>query len=162
MSDTPTGPDTPPISPGLILNLPFEVVDALEWAAIGAYPEECCGLLLGHVPAHSGANSHAVSVVKAQPVANSAAPDERRYRYTMHPRQWLAAEREGQVTGLDIVGVFHSHPDGAAAPSGTDLELALPSLAYLIMATDGKCLTGLCGWYLATAGRRFLKARVTT
>jgi proteasome lid subunit RPN8/RPN11 len=44
----------------------------------------------------------------------------------------MAAEDEAEALGLDVVGVFHSHPDHPAEASETDREWALPWFSYLI------------------------------
>ncbi len=83
------------------------------------YPYEGCGLLLGH--AQTGVN-----VVEAlYPVPNRwAAREEQRVRFQIAPEDLLAAELRAAERGLDVVGVFHSHPDHPAEASPRDLAWA--------------------------------------
>lgn len=42
-------------------------------------------------------------------------------------------EAQSRDDGIDIIGHYHSHPDGPAAPSATDLSMAYePKMIWLI------------------------------
>lgn len=95
-------------------------------AAEAAYPGECCGLLVG-----SG-NRH-LRVTRLVPAANLLR-DEAHDRFELDPRIRFETERAVRGTTDRIVGHWHSHPDGAAIPSPTDLEQAWePDLIWLIV-----------------------------
>jgi proteasome lid subunit RPN8/RPN11 len=49
----------------------------------------------------------------------------------------LRGENEAARRGLDVIGVFHSHPDHPNRPSGYDLEWALPWYSYVITSVQG-------------------------
>lgn len=85
-------------------------------SAEAAYPEECCGLLIGALePGGHG------RIFRAAPSANLAA--ERRHRFEIDPALYLALERT--LTGPErLVGLYHSHPDGSAFPSAMDAAAA--------------------------------------
>lgn len=54
-------------------------------------------------------------------------------RFRMEPQAQVTALLELERAGLELVGIFHSHPTGPAGPSSTDFaELAYPEAAYLI------------------------------
>ncbi len=92
-------------------------LDALRRYAEQAYPEECCGVLLGH----SGANiNHALLVA---PVANIA-EEARTHRYQIAPEELIRLQRTAREQGLSIVGFYHSHPEHAAQWSPSDLAEA--------------------------------------
>ena len=79
--------------------------------ARAAFPRECCGLIEG---VRDGGMLRATAL---HPTANLAgAPD----RFEIDPREQFRLMREGR----DIVGCYHSHPDGAAEPSPRDAEYA--------------------------------------
>ena len=100
---------------------------ALARAAEEAYPEECCGLLVGTL---EGGHRR---VTRIAPSANVAEGDRRR-RFEVDPRLILKFQRELRGGAERLVGHYHSHPDGPAAPSATDLEMAWePDLAWLIV-----------------------------
>ncbi|MEZ0313723.1 MAG: Mov34/MPN/PAD-1 family protein [Myxococcota bacterium] len=98
---------------------------AMRDAVRSAYPEEACGFLLGH----------GELVERVLPVANVAA--DRRRGYLMAPAALLAAHREASARGLEVLGVFHSHPNGAARLSARDEHLAQAGWVYAVVATRG-------------------------
>lgn len=89
-------------------------------------PEEACGLL--------GGQGETVSVVI--PVTNSLHSP---VRFRMDPAELLRALEWLDTEGLDLVGIFHSHPHGPATPSEIDLqEFAYPESLMLIVSSVGK------------------------
>ncbi|MBI2320849.1 MAG: M67 family metallopeptidase [Chloroflexi bacterium] len=79
--------------------------------AMAEDPGECCGLLAGH----SG------RVARVYRLRNAEEEPTRRTRYTIDARDQIRAMREMDDEGLDLVGIFHSHPRTASYPSATDL-----------------------------------------
>jgi proteasome lid subunit RPN8/RPN11 len=115
---------------------------------VGAYPEEGCGVLLGH----DGEGTRRVVDLVA---LDNRSPETRERRFTIAPEQFLAAEKHARARGLDVVGVFHSHPDHPAAPSAFDLEHAWPYYSYLIVSVRGGAVDGATSWRLAEDRSRF-------
>jgi proteasome lid subunit RPN8/RPN11 len=116
-----------------------------ESAARAAWPEECCGILLGR---RRGAGA---VVQRAQPVANVRAEDRRR-GYEIDPHDLVSAQRRGRRQGLEIVGFYHSHPDGARRPSREDARSAWPEASYVILAGSGAAWAA-GSWRLGPDGR---------
>ena len=48
----------------------------------------------------------------------------------------LHGETEAARRGLDVIGIFHSHPDHPAEPSGFDRDWALPWYSYIITTVE--------------------------
>ena len=96
------------------------VDDEARWA----YPDECCGWLLG-----PGAGL----VTAVASAANEEGAAQSRMRYLMTAHSYRQAEARASGEGLQIVGVYHSHPDHPARPSATDLAEAWPSWLYVIV-----------------------------
>ena len=109
-------------------------LQAIERAAEAAYPEEACGLLVGC--AETG-DTWQVNTVEAS--ANVAEPPRTR-RFEVDPKLRLRLERELRGGPDAIIGVFHSHPNGSAAPSETDISMIFePDMVWLITAVaDGR------------------------
>jgi proteasome lid subunit RPN8/RPN11 len=97
-----------------------------------AYPGECCGFLLGRV---KEAGSFAEELI---PVSNAREAEEQYHRFVMEPEDFMRAEREAGRRNLDILGVYHSHPDHPALPSDYDREHALPFYSYIIVSVKGE------------------------
>ncbi len=96
------------------LLLPRQIYNQMIEQARTEKPNECCGLLAGS----NDATGFVKTVTKALPLVNELA---RPTAYRSEPRSILAAYREIDRLGLDIVGVYHSHPTAPPNPSQTDL-----------------------------------------
>ncbi|MCP5367964.1 MAG: M67 family metallopeptidase [Hyphomicrobiales bacterium] len=116
-----------------MITIPAALLREIHAAAEGAYPRECCGLLLGR---RAGA---AVAVTRVVPSRNMA-PGEQRDSFEVDPQVRFDAMRAVAGTDQDIVGHYHSHPDHPARPSARDLAMAYePALAWLITSVmDGR------------------------
>lgn len=107
-----------------------------------AYPEEGCGLLLG-------AAGEVTRVQGEYPV-----PNRRRFdgaaalRYLIGPDEFRGAAGTAAARGLELVGVYHSHPDVTAWPSDYDREHAWPWYEYLIVSVAGGGARELRAWRL--------------
>jgi proteasome lid subunit RPN8/RPN11 len=80
--------------------------------AARAAPEECCGILLGR----------GSRIERAIPTANVA--EDRTRHFEIDPQALVDAHRAARVGGPQVIGYYHSHPGGPAAPSTTDREQA--------------------------------------
>jgi [CysO sulfur-carrier protein]-S-L-cysteine hydrolase len=88
-------------------------------------PLEACGLLAGR-----GSNVESVLMVTNQ--AQSPV------RYVMDPIEQLHAFEWIDSQGLDLLGIFHSHPAGPETVSPTDIAEAAYDVVYIILArVDG-------------------------
>jgi proteasome lid subunit RPN8/RPN11 len=112
--------------------------------AESSYPEECCGIMLGNI------DEDAKTVVEVWPTKNSwndeayetfqgiAGSDKlgasKRDRYAIAPEDMLKAQREARDRHLQIVGIYHSHPDHPAIPSEFDRACAWPVYSYIIVS----------------------------
>jgi proteasome lid subunit RPN8/RPN11 len=111
-------------------------IEAVPWNEIVAharavYPEECCGAMLGRV------QDGAKLVTAALPFEN-AFPGPRAKRYELRPEDLLAAQREARLRGLDLLGVYHSHPDCDAYFSETDLKNSCPWYSFVVLSIRGR------------------------
>ena len=85
--------------------------------------EECCGLLAGR---------HGV-ITQAFPVQNAA--EHPATAYEIAPKELFRVMREIRAGGLELLGIYHSHPNGDNQPSPRDVERAYyPDAAYFILS----------------------------
>ena len=111
---------------GRVLRLQKRAAEEISRHAQADYPHECCGLLVGQRDAEGW------RVDYARPARNLNT-ERARDRYLLDSRDFMRIDREAREGGLDIVGVYHSHPDHPARASETDRENAWPAFAYLIV-----------------------------
>lgn len=87
-------------------------IATLHEEATRAAPRECCGLLLGQ----------GTRIERAVPAAN-VHPEPAR-AFEIDPAALIGAHRAARYGGPELLGYYHSHPNGRAAPSPTDRAAA--------------------------------------
>jgi proteasome lid subunit RPN8/RPN11 len=112
------------LSPGLLA--------ALGAHGERAYPHEACGFLLGRADDDAGRRT----VMALLALDNAREAEEQYHRFLITPQDSLHAERAAMEQGLDVIGVYHSHPDHPAEPSAFDREHALPWWTYVITRVE--------------------------
>ena len=127
------------------LTLPARLRALMAAAATRAYPAEACGLLVGRA---SGSRVEVVRVAKARNRATTPT------RYDLDPEDFVAADLAARNEGLDIVGIWHSHPDHPAIPSQTDLDRAWSGYSYVILSIRHGKEEELRSWRLEDGGFR--------
>ena len=86
-------------------------------------PNEACGLLAGDA-------QHVTRVLPAKNVAKDP-----RVEYLMDPQDQILHFQAMEEQGLELLGIYHSHPVSPAYPSPTDLSMALyPEAVYAIVS----------------------------
>ena len=84
---------------------------------------ECCGLLAGR----DG------TVTRSFPAVNAASDPA--ISYDIAPEELFRLMREMRAAGLELLGIYHSHPNGQNEPSPSDVERAYyPDAAYFIIS----------------------------
>lgn len=126
-----------------------EVLERIHRHGERAYPEEGAGFLLGR----AGANDRLVTDILV--INNAREAEARRNRYLMTPQDVLQGEQEADRLGLDVIGIFHSHPDHPNRPSEFDREWAMPWYSYLITSVQSGQAAGSRSWRLSDDRQRF-------
>jgi proteasome lid subunit RPN8/RPN11 len=92
------------------------------------FPSEACGFLFGKD-----------QQIKEIQVVNNVHPGSQLRRFQISPSDFMKAEKHALKKELDLIGIYHSHPNHPARPSETDRVNALPGLSYVIVSViDGK------------------------
>lgn len=122
--------DDPSADVGPALVLPSEIRDAILERARDGRPAEICGVFGGEYDDAPGGTSRVRSHYPTENVAQSP-----RTRYRIDPEAQLEVFERLEDAGEEIVGFYHSHPRGPAAPSETDVATATwPDRSYLIVS----------------------------
>lgn len=125
-----------------MIHIPADVFAQIRKNGEEHYPEEGAGLLLGKV---HGEKRIVEQVLQLQ---NRFQPGARHNRYMIEPQDMLLAEEKADELGLEIIGVFHSHPDHPAQPSEYDRERALPWYSYIITKVTDQSAIESRSWRL--------------
>lgn len=105
-----------------MLHLDPTARDLLVAHALGGFPDEACGLLGGRVL--EGVDEDGLPQTTVESFVGARNHDASSRTYTIGPEGFLAADRQLEPLGLDIVGVAHSHTHSEAWPSATDVDKA--------------------------------------
>jgi proteasome lid subunit RPN8/RPN11 len=96
-----------------VIAIPRALVATICRGAERAYPEECCGLLVGRA-----GPGEALHVTRAVPSPNLAA--DRRRGFEVDAALYVTLRRGLSGGPERLLGLYHSHPDGPAEPSPRD------------------------------------------
>jgi proteasome lid subunit RPN8/RPN11 len=110
-------------------------IEAEPWTAMVAharesYPNECCGAMLG---VSAGENGGDKTVNAAMRLENAFAGAQAA-RYELRPEDLLAADRAARERHMDLIGIYHSHPDCDAYFSKTDLQNSCPWYSFVVLS----------------------------
>lgn len=133
-----------------------ELLEQIRCHGEEAYPNECCGVMLGQ-------HSNADNTVRALYRTENVHEEDRNRRYLITPDDYRDAQQEARSKSLEVVGVYHSHPDHPARPSETDLEQAtFPGFSYVIVSVEDGKASDLTAWDLSYDRSRFVEDPITT
>jgi proteasome lid subunit RPN8/RPN11 len=124
-----------------MLKLNDYFLDRIQTHARQSYPEECCGFLLGTA---SGPEKNVHDLLEFE----NSSEQNRTRRFIIKPEEYRNAESLAREKGLDVLGLYHSHPDHPARPSQFDLEHALPWWSYVIIGVDRGQPSTIASWLL--------------
>ena len=127
-----------------------QLLEVIRQAEAG-YPEEICGIIIGRPGA-----SETYRIRQAENIANRerqrdplGVERDARTAYRMDDLQVLRINQEADEAGLEIVTIYHSHPDHDAYFSQMDRERALwlggplwPGANYLVISVRAGCAQG--------------------
>ncbi|MEA2734347.1 MAG: hypothetical protein QOE14_798 [Humisphaera sp.] len=132
--------NSPTNSPRSPLLLSAELCKQIEDEGVAAYPNECCGILVG--------SEKTRKVDRIVAMANAFDPQERYHRFTIDPLLLADAEESAAAEGKAVIGFYHSHPDHPARPSEYDRTHVPPWSFYshIIVAVEKKRPAAMTCW----------------
>ena len=136
-----------------MLQISKSLIQQIEAHGESHYPEEGAGLILGRF---LGETRNAEQLL---PLENQFEASSRHNRYMIEPEEMIRAEIKAEDLGLDIIGVFHSHPNHPAIPSEFDRERALPWYSYIITRVDPSGASESRSWRLSD-DRQFFEEEI--
>ena len=136
----------------MLVTLDRNLRRALEDHAHSDRPREACGLL----GAREGDDPGTIRLVRYLPVRNLAAD---RDHFAIDAVAIARADRELRAAGLELGGVFHSHPDQPPIPSDRDQAAAWPGMVYLILGVARDGHSDLRAWIAGGDAMRRLELR---
>jgi proteasome lid subunit RPN8/RPN11 len=110
--------------------------------AVNAFPDECCGFMFGH---EDDAGNR--TVIQALPI-NNAATENRRRRFVISPKDYMKGEQYAIEHDVQLLGIYHSHPNHPAIPSEHDRVAAQPFFSYVIISVQNGIVDHTRSWLL--------------
>jgi proteasome lid subunit RPN8/RPN11 len=95
--------------------------------AQATWPNECCGAMLG------SSNGEGTIVTDAIALENSFEGSQQTY-YVISKDDLERADRLARERKLDLIGIYHSHPDCDAYFSTEDLKHSCPWYSFVILS----------------------------
>jgi proteasome lid subunit RPN8/RPN11 len=111
-----------------VMRVTRDIIDSIFAQGLDEAPNEACGYL-------GGSDGTAVAVIAMTNVDHS--PEH----FALDPKEQFAAVRQLRTEGLDVLAVYHTHPQTPARPSAEDIRLARdPAILYVIasLLPDGR------------------------
>jgi len=107
-------------------------IESAPWAAMvkhgqASYPNECCGAMLGTTDGENKIVRESIALENAFSGAQAA-------RYELRPEDLLAADKAARERNMDLIGIYHSHPDCDAYFSKTDLQNSCPWYSFVVLS----------------------------
>jgi len=135
------------------IRIPPEFLAQIRQSGEASYPEEAAGFLLGR----DGDDKIVMGIL---PLRNAREEASRRRRYLISPAEYQAAESTADRLGLNLIGVFHSHPDHPSEPSEYDREWAQPTFSYVITSVRSGEAVESRSWLLAEDRMKFIEETI--
>ena len=132
-----------------VIELSPDIIARINAYGEQAYPDEGAGFLLG-----SG-NEEFKQVTDIIALPNVREEEARHNRFLIAAEDYLQAELSAERLGLDLIGVFHSHPDSPNRPSEYDRDWAQPYFSYIITSVNKGRASGSRSWRLTEDRARF-------
>ena len=107
------------------------------------YPYEICGFILGKIDYKNNIRE-AEEIYQVENQNKERAND----RFEIDPKDYLKVENYADNKGIQIIGIYHTHPDHPDKPSQTDLMFAQPDMSYIIMSVEKGKASNWRSWEL--------------
>lgn len=124
----------------MALSIHTEAFITMQKHAEKSFPNECCGFFYGR-------DGAVRQITVAREVPNSKEGDQKR-RFEISPEDYMKAEKFALDNNLDLLGIYHSHPQHPAIPSEHDLKQAVPWFSYIILSVMDARLDHARSWIL--------------
>lgn len=125
------------------MQLHLEQIAAI-FAHAATSDREVCGVLIGR---------RAPQLVLERVVTAQNVHPTPQHHFLLDAATLLRADHLARAAGLEIIGFYHSHPNGLVLPSSSDRRAAWPGYLVLIVAVMSTQSRALSAWIVAADGR---------
>jgi proteasome lid subunit RPN8/RPN11 len=143
-----------------MLKVSAQWANAIRAEGEKAYPNECCGVLLGAIYDADSPSDDVRLVESIIPISNARETEEQYHRFKIEPEDLMRVEKTAKAQNREVLGFYHSHPDHPARPSEYDRNNAVPFYSYIIVSVEKKKAAELTSWRLSEDGKEFLEEAI--
>ena len=137
-----------------MLKLTDQLYKQIEQEGVAAYPNECCGVMIGRdLVGTDGSTQRVVDTL--QPLTNSFEKEEQYHRFKLDPLEYIQVEKAAGAAGKLVQGFYHSHPDCPAKPSEYDRQHGWPFYSYVIVSILKGQPADMTSWLLDEVTEQF-------
>src|SRR4051794_26937249 len=133
-------------------------VRQIEEEGSAAYPNECCGIMIGRDVSDGACTRRIVEDLVA--MQNVWDEKEQKRRFAIDPPALMRAEKSAAADGKVVVGFYHSHPDHPARPSETDRQYGWPFYSYVIVSIANRDAVDMTSWVLDEETQTFSRQEI--
>lgn len=119
--------------------IPFE---KMKNHAEAIFPDECCGFLFG---AEQTDGTRTISTIS---MVDNAKQGDKKRRFEIAGKDYMLAEKYAVENDLQLLGIYHSHPNHPPIPSEHDRIAALPYFSYVIISVMEGVTDKIRSWNL--------------
>lgn len=135
----------PKIMSEIILSI--EAIETIQKEGEKSFPNEACGFLFGF-------DKDRRYIKRAIPVRNSKEGDQKR-RFEISALDYMKAEKYAINNNIELLGIYHSHPNHPAIASEHDLKVAMPFFSYVIVSVLDGIPDEIKSWKLKEEKKEF-------
>lgn len=138
-----------------MLKIKKEHIEQIKKQGEKGYPYEICGFLIGKIDYENNIRE-VLEVYQVENQNKERAND----RFEIDPKDYLKVEEYADKNGMQIVGIYHTHPDHPDRPSKTDLMFAQPDMSYIIMSIENGKYKSFGNYVLDLDKNQFVEEKV--
>lgn len=127
-----------------MVKLTEETFNGIKSHAESGYPYEVCGVLIG--------KGNKISEFQICKNLNTTRAHD---RYELDPLSFKIADEWARSKGMEIMGIYHSHPDHPSRPSETDRQAAWVGWYYIILSIQSGKFDNFRTWILDETNSKF-------
>lgn len=138
-----------------MLKIKKEHIEEIKKQGEKWYPYEICGFMLGKIDYENN-----IREVKEIFQVENQNKERANDRFEISPKDYLKVEDYAKKKGVQIIGIYHTHPDNPDKPSKTDLMFAQPDMSYIIMSVNNGKAENWRSWELDLKKNEFKEEKM--
>ena len=144
----------------MVVRIKKSAYEGMIGHAESGYPYEVCGVMIGNkdliTDYRECKNLISEDDIQTEFKSENELSRQRlRDRFELDPKSFIEADEWAREKGLEILGIYHSHPDHPSQPSETDRKIASPGWGYIIFSINNGKYNDARLWYLNESDSMF-------